>query len=64
MESKYRASLPEGFFNIISSPIKTMSALKSNVKGNKAKSVIYLQNIFPRLMMIGQRRKMELRATI
>ena len=28
MESKYRASLLEGFFNTISSPIKTMSALK------------------------------------
>ena len=31
MESKYRAGLPEGFFNTISSPIKTMSFLKSNV---------------------------------
>ena len=60
IERKYRASLPEGFFNTISSPIKTMSVLKSNVKGNKAKSVIDLQNIFLRLMMIGQRRKMEL----
>ena len=59
MESKYRASLPNGFFNTISSPIKTMSAPKSNVKSNKAKSVIDLQNIFIRLM-IGQRRKMEL----
>ena len=37
-----------------------MSALKSNVKGNKAKSVIDLQNIFLRLVMIGQHRKMEL----
>ena len=37
-----------------------MSVLKSNVNGNKAKSVIDLQNIFLRLMMIGQRRKMEL----
>ena len=46
MESKYRASLPEGFFNTISSSIKTMSVLKSNVKGNTAKSVIDLQNIF------------------
>ena len=36
-----------------------MSALKSDVMGNKAKSVIYLQNIFLRLVMIGQRRKME-----
>ena len=59
-ESKYRASLPAGFYNTISSPIKTMSVPKSNVKGNKAKSVIDLQNLFLRLMMIGQRRKMEL----
>ena len=57
MESRYRASLPEGFFNTISSPIKTMSTLKSNGKGN---NVIDLQNIFLRLVMIGQRRKMEL----
>ena len=60
MESKYRASRPEGFFNTISSPIKTKSALQRNVKGNKAKSVINLQNISLRLMMIGQRRKMAL----
>ena len=50
MESKYRAIRHEGF----------LSALKSNVEGNKAKSVIDLQNIFLRLVMIGQRRKMEL----
>ena len=34
MQSKYIASLPDGFYNPISSPIKTMYALKKKTKGN------------------------------
>jgi hypothetical protein len=61
MESKYIASLPDGFYNHISSPIKTMSVLKKQAKGSKVRPVIDLENVFLRLLMIGQRRKMELR---
>lgn len=60
MERKYIASLPDGFYNPISSPIKTMSALKKKVKGNKVRPQIDLESIFLRLLMIGQQRKMEL----
>ncbi len=49
MESKHIASLPDGFYNPISSRIKTMSVLK-----------IALENIFLRLLMIRQRRQMQL----
>ena len=37
-----------------------MSVLKKKVKGNKARPVIDLENIFLRLLMIGQQRQMEL----
>ena len=37
MESKYISNLPDGFYNPICSPIKTMSVLKKKVKGNKAR---------------------------
>ena len=59
MQSKYIASLPDGFYNPISSPIKTMYALKKKTKGN-VRPVIDLENIFLRLLMIGQKRQMEL----
>jgi len=60
MESKYISKLPGGFYDPISSPIKTMSILKKHAKSNKVKSVIDLENIFLRLLMIGQRRQMKL----
>ena len=51
----YSARLPGGLYAPISCPIKTMSdAIKS--KRNPDKPAIDLENIFVRLMMIGQRR--------
>ena len=44
----------------ISSPIKTMSILKKQVKVNKVRPVIDLENMFLRLLMIGYQRQMEL----
>ena len=35
MEREYIASLPNGFFNPFSSPIKTMSILKKRTKGKQ-----------------------------
>ncbi|XP_014676492.1 PREDICTED: uncharacterized protein LOC106816405 [Priapulus caudatus] len=60
MESKYIASLPDGFYDPISSPIKKMSVLTKQVKSNQARPVIDLENMFLRLLMIGQQRQMEL----
>lgn len=61
MESKYITNLPDGFYDPISSPIKTMSILKKKVKVNDARPAIDLENIFLRLLMIGQQRQMELK---
>ena len=59
MAECYSASLPGGFYVPISCPIKTMGdAMKS--KRNQDKPAIDLENIFLRLMMIGQRRHLEL----
>ncbi len=59
MAECYSASLPGGFYAPISCPIKTMGdAMKS--KRNPDKPAIDLENIFVRLMMIGQRRQLEL----
>ena len=65
MESKYIASLPDKIttslpYNSISSPINTMDMLKTHAKDTKVLPVIDLQNIFLRLLMIGQWRGMEL----
>ena len=60
MERESIASLPDGFYNPISSPIKMMSVLKKKVKGNKIRPIIDLENFFLRLLMIGQWRQMEL----
>ena len=60
MQSKYIASLPDGFYDSISSPVKTMDILKTHAKDSKVMPVIDLQNIFLRLLLIGQRRGMEL----
>ena len=59
MAESYSASLPGGFYIPISCPIKTMGdATKS--KRNPDKPAIDLENICVRLMMIGQRRQLEL----
>ncbi len=39
MESKYVARLPNGFYDPISSPFKTMSSVKKQIKGNKVSSM-------------------------
>ncbi len=55
MEREYAASIPNGFYDPTSSPIKTMSILKKLFKGNKVKPVIYLESIFLQILIIGQR---------
>ena len=60
MISNYIASLPDGFYASISNTIKTMETLKKPVKGNTVLPAIDLENIFIRLLLIGQRRHMEL----
>ena len=60
MKREYSASLPNGFFNPISSPIKTMSVLKKQAKTKEVRPAINLENIFLRLLTIGQQRQMKL----
>ena len=60
MESKYIASIPDGFYISINSPIKTMDIHKTHAKDTKVMPVIDLQNISLRLLTIGQWRGMEL----
>ena len=60
MQREYIASLPKGFYNPISSPIKTMSVLKKQTKGKNVRPVMDLESIFLRLLMIGQQREIQL----
>ena len=60
MKREYIASLPNGFFNPISSPIKTMSVLKKQAKSKEVRPVINLENIFLRRLSIGQQRQLKL----
>ena len=60
MEREYIASLPDGFYNPISSPITTMSVSKKQVKDKQFRLVIDLESIFLRLLMISQQRQMEI----
>ena len=60
MECAYTATLSEGFHSPISSPIKTISIIKKQVKGNKVRPVIDLENMHFWLLMIGQQRKIKL----
>ena len=59
MECAYIATLPDGFHSPISSPIKTMTILKKQAS-NKVRPVIDLENMFLRLLMIGQQRQIDL----
>ena len=59
LESKYIASLPKGFTDPISTPIKTMDVRK-HVKSSEVTPVIDPENILIRLLLVGQRRQMEL----
>ena len=60
MEKKFKESLPDGFYEAISSPIKTMQVLKRHDKSKLTKPAINLETIFLRLLMIGQQRQLEL----
>ena len=60
MEREYITSLPNGFFNPISSPITRMSVSKKQVKDKQFRLVIDLESIFHRLLMISQQRQMEI----
>ena len=60
MKTRYIASLPDGFYNHISSPIKTMDVDKKPNNGTDGRPTIDLENIFLRLLVIGQPRQMEL----
>ena len=51
MEREYIASLPDGFFLTISSPIKIMSVIKKQYKSKLVRPVIDLL----RLLIVGQR---------
>jgi len=59
-ECAYIATLPKGFHSPISSPIKIMSIIKKQAKGRKVRPVIDLENMFLRLLMIGQQRQIKL----
>ena len=46
MEREYIASLLIGFYNSITSPIKTMPVLKKKIKGKGVRPVIDIERIF------------------
>ena len=58
-ERKYIVCLSNGFYNSISSSIKTMSVLKKQEKGNKVRPVTDLENIFLQILEIGQQRQIK-----
>ena len=60
MEKEFIASLPNGFYNPISSPIKTMSVLQKRMQSKNVRPALNLESIYFRLLMIGQQRKIEL----
>ncbi|KAH3868280.1 hypothetical protein DPMN_031423 [Dreissena polymorpha] len=60
LEKAYVAGLLRGFYKPISSPIKTMSVLSQQVKVNNCKTEVDLKSIFLRLLMIGQKRQVDL----
>ncbi len=60
MEMEFINKLPNGFHDPISSPIKTMEMLKTNVK-TKPKSTLNLETLFLRILLLGQQRHLELR---
>ena len=60
LEKTYVAGLPGGFYKPISSPIKSMSVLSHQVKLNNGKTEVDLESIFLRLLMIGQKRQVDL----
>ncbi len=60
LESKYISSLPGGLYDPIRSPINTMDILKKQHKSKMNVPVIDLETTFLRLMLIGQRRQLEL----
>ena len=59
LESQFLANLPNGFYDPISSPVKTMKVIK-RPQNERRVDIIDLQSIFLRLLLIGQRRLMTL----
>ena len=49
-----------GSLKTISSPIKTMTVIKKQNKSKQVRPVINLENIFLRLLIVGQQRQIEL----
>ena len=60
LERNYISSLPGVFYNVISSPIRTMGSSKKQTKGTKNNPVIDFETIFLRLLLIGQQRQLDL----
>ncbi len=61
MQTSFAASLPDGFHVPIKKKVKTMQVLKRSVK-IKDKTVYDLEAIFARLLVVGQKRNLELPA--
>ncbi len=61
MQKAFLASLPDGFHNTIKKKVKTMQVLKRSVKMNN-KTIYDLEAIFARLLIVGQKRNLELSA--
>lgn len=61
MQQNLISGLPDGLHNSISSPIKTMKPKKRS-RNMTSKPVIDLENLFLRLLLIGQRRDLRLEA--
>ena len=59
MEREYISSLPNGFYNPISSPIKTMSLLKKQIMDKSVRPVTKVESNFLCLLMIEQQREIK-----
>ena len=57
---KFIASLPDGFYKTISTPIKTICLLKGQTKGTQSKQVLDVETTFLQLLLIWQKLKIEL----
>eukprot|EP00745_Piridium_sociabile_P013977 TRINITY_DN2058_c0_g1_i7.p1 TRINITY_DN2058_c0_g1~~TRINITY_DN2058_c0_g1_i7.p1 ORF type:complete len:474 (+),score=89.64 TRINITY_DN2058_c0_g1_i7:286-1707(+) len=59
MQKTFLSSLPDGFHNPIKKKVKTMQVLMKSVKVND-KPVYDLEAVFARLLIVGQKRNIEL----
>ena len=58
--SKFLSCLPNGFADAINCCIKTIDDIRRRVKSKKMTPIIDFENICLHLLMIGQRRQLEL----